>query len=173
MFSRGRRIGMNAINQRAEEVALRENVHSFVEQRIGTQEHAPDFMRQFPGVRSCVVGRGCTSAAVAKRMCSSGFGVFSELDPGYYGKGLYFTLDADYALRYTQSDPTVDGLHVLVVGYAVIGSPFPVIEQPEDSPHHSDKSLSTPQLMAIPNVDSESSVAVHRESHRSAQLCIV
>lgn len=39
-----------------------------------------------------------TNADVAFKICSTGFSALSTLDEGYYGKGIYFTSSAHYAL---------------------------------------------------------------------------
>jgi len=39
----------------------------------------------------------CTSRGAATKICEMGFAALASEDPGYFGQGMYFTPDADYA----------------------------------------------------------------------------
>eukprot|EP01124_Arcella_intermedia_P023228 TRINITY_DN3640_c0_g1_i1.p1 TRINITY_DN3640_c0_g1~~TRINITY_DN3640_c0_g1_i1.p1 ORF type:complete len:605 (+),score=126.66 TRINITY_DN3640_c0_g1_i1:111-1925(+) len=69
-----------------------------------------------------------TSGAIAKKICENGFVALSILDQGFYGKGIYFTCHALYAIPYTISkkSPT------LIISLIVPANIYPVTEHPED-----------------------------------------
>jgi len=50
-----------------------------------------------------------TAAGVAAKILNTGFSNLSLLDAGYYGRGIYFTRSAMYALPYygTKKDPAI------------------------------------------------------------------
>jgi len=39
----------------------------------------------------------CTSRGAATKICETGFAALASVDPGYFGQGMYFSPDADYA----------------------------------------------------------------------------
>mmetsp|Transcript_70691 Transcript_70691/g.166679 ORF Transcript_70691/g.166679 Transcript_70691/m.166679 type:complete len:642 (+) Transcript_70691:22-1947(+) len=41
----------------------------------------------------------CTTRSKAAKICETGFAALATEDPGFYGQGMYFTPDADYAWR--------------------------------------------------------------------------
>jgi len=67
-----------------------------------------------------------TDEAVAYSIITTSFVALAKGDAGYYGKGLYFTMSAEYALPYfaTKPSPTV------LICYLISGNSFPVIEHP-------------------------------------------
>ncbi len=73
----------------------------------------------------------CCSEAAALSIAETGFANLSRTDPGYFGQGLYFTLDADYAWEvYGPLVRARGGRPVLVVAWVCMGSVYPVIENP-------------------------------------------
>jgi len=68
-----------------------------------------------------------TSLAIAWKVAEKGFVAISKLDEGFYGKGIYFTTHALYALPYfgTKAHPSI------LVTYVLPGEPYPVIEAHE------------------------------------------
>jgi len=64
---------------------------------------------------------GCTSKDAAEKMCSTGLKIAAKTDPGYYGKGIYFTTNVEYSLKYG---------NFLVICWIIIGNVYPVIEFP-------------------------------------------
>jgi len=68
-----------------------------------------------------------TDEAVATSIITTSFVALAKGDAGYYGKGLYFTTSAEYALPYfaTKPSPTV------LICYLITGNSYPVIEHPK------------------------------------------
>jgi len=67
-----------------------------------------------------------TSFAVAWKVCGTGFANLSSLDDGFYGKGIYFTTYAIYALPYfaTKDQPSI------IVSFLLPGNTYPCTEHP-------------------------------------------
>jgi len=67
-----------------------------------------------------------TDLTVARLICTSGFASLSSLDAGFYGRGIYFTSCAWYALPYflSRRDPTI------IISWVTLGNAYPVIESP-------------------------------------------
>jgi hypothetical protein len=65
-----------------------------------------------------------TDKDVAFKICDSGFSNLSLLDAGYYGRGMYFTRSAYYALPYygTKKEPAV------LICLTIPGNSYPVVE---------------------------------------------
>lgn len=59
-----------------------------------------------------------------------GFASLNSLDPGFFGRGIYLTSNAEYALRYAGTKPAI------VIAWILPGHPYPVVED-----HKSDESL--------------------------------
>jgi hypothetical protein len=70
-----------------------------------------------------------TDENVAYSIITTSFVALAKGDAGYYGKGLYFTTSAEYALPYfaTKPSPTV------LICYLITGNSYPVIEHPKSS----------------------------------------
>jgi len=69
-----------------------------------------------------------TSNIKAWKICSTGFAALQSLDSGYYGKGIYFTTCALYALPYFSNfeKPTV------IISWVIPGNVYPVVESHKD-----------------------------------------
>jgi len=69
-----------------------------------------------------------TSEDAAWKITRNGFGTLSKTDPGFYGKGVYFTSDLGYALRYA---PPLEGTgaKMLLISLVTPGNIFPVVEE--------------------------------------------
>jgi hypothetical protein len=67
-----------------------------------------------------------TGRFVAEKIAETGFAALSSLDAGYYGKGIYFTSYAVYAISYccSQSHPA------LVLSWIFPGNVYAVVEKP-------------------------------------------
>jgi len=67
-----------------------------------------------------------TDETVAYSIITTSFVALAKGDAGYYGKGLYFTTSAEYALPYyaTKPSPTV------LICFLITGNSYPVIEHP-------------------------------------------
>jgi hypothetical protein len=67
-----------------------------------------------------------TDESVAYSIITTSFVALAKGDAGYYGKGLYFTTSAEYALPYfaTKPSPTV------LICFLITGNSYPVIEHP-------------------------------------------
>jgi len=64
-----------------------------------------------------------TDELKAYKICNGGFASLNTLDAGYFGKGIYMTSYAEYALHYsTGSTPSI------IITYILPGHPYPVIE---------------------------------------------
>jgi len=89
---------------------------------------------QFPhnkesGVKSIPVLQGLRNPEVAWKIAQTGMASLSQLDDGYYGSGMYFTSNTEYAVDlYTSSNK--DGYHILMMCWILIGNPFPCTEIP-------------------------------------------
>jgi len=60
-------------------------------------------------------------------ICQNGFALIPNIDEGYYGKGIYFTSDIDYASFFSSS--TERG-KIMLVAMVAPGNPFPISEHP-------------------------------------------
>jgi len=69
-----------------------------------------------------------TDAAIARKIIDTGFSAISSLDAGFYGRGIYFTSKAQYALPYfaTKAHPC------LILCLTMPGNTFPVYEGYQD-----------------------------------------
>ena len=71
------------------------------------------------------VWHGCKREIISP-LISDGFAALGQLDNGWFGKAIYFTSSAEYAVRYTNSTGC------LIMCYVVLLNPFPVIS--DDAP---------------------------------------
>jgi len=73
-----------------------------------------------------------TTEEAAWSIAENGFGTVSVLDEGFFGKGMYFTSNFEYASLYAalkqKSNPSKN--KVFVVALVIPGNPFPVTEHP-------------------------------------------
>ena len=67
-----------------------------------------------------------TSEAAVWKICQQAFGQVSTLDGGYFGRGIYFSGNFEYASRYSQSI----GPKLFILAAVLPGNPFPVTENP-------------------------------------------
>ena len=83
-------------------------------------------------VRVHTVFHGVESMAVAEKVMNTGFAQLSKTDEGWFGKGIYFSHDIDYALipEYAKED-SQSKVKTIIVCQVVAGNPYPVIEHPE------------------------------------------
>jgi len=65
-----------------------------------------------------------TDEDIAWKIASSGFAALSSLDNGWFGRGIYFTSSALYALPYYSSKPKP----CVIISFLIPGNPFPVTE---------------------------------------------
>ena len=54
----------------------------------------------------------------------------SATDPGYFGQGMYFTFELDYAAQF--GDPDAQGDIIILVCNVVVFKMHPVLEVPSD-----------------------------------------
>lgn len=71
------------------------------------------------------VWHGC-KREIAPELISNGFAALGQLDHGWFGKAIYFTSSAEYAMKYTNSSGC------LIMCYVIVLNPFPVIS--DDAP---------------------------------------
>jgi len=65
------------------------------------------------------------------QIAQTGFAVVATRDEGWYGRGIYFTSHADYALYY--AEPNSRGEKIITINYVVPGNVYPVCENPKES----------------------------------------
>lgn len=88
-------------------------------------DHFSDYVDHFPWNKHlklpvvCML-QGSTKTA-SESISENGFSVVATLDPGYYGKGIYFTHDLDYAMAYGK---------VVIVSMIIPGNIFPITKNP-------------------------------------------
>merc|ERR1712137_1239663 len=130
------------------EPAIAEGGAEIVEARRAVLER---FFRTYPSacplagglenVRVWIAFAAAPSEEVARKVLLGGFAKLSTLDPGFYGSGIYLTLDAArYAVeRYGQQTFNTDKATgivdrskpvALLVAAVVVGNAFPVVELP-------------------------------------------
>jgi len=63
-----------------------------------------------------------TDLEKAFKICNGGFASLNTNDAGFYGKGIYMTSVAEYALRYAGAKPAI------IITYIMPGNPYPVVE---------------------------------------------
>jgi len=74
-----------------------------------------------------------TSESKAWKICTTGFAALQTLDSGFFGKGIYFTTSALYAIPYFAPH----GKHAaIIISYILPGNVYPVTED-----HQSDRGL--------------------------------
>ena len=82
---------------------------------------------EYPEARA-VLAVHCTSVAVAERVCFKGeFSVLQLNDSGLFGEGIYLTLEAEYALKYSWGREEDD--NTLVVAVVTCGNAYPVTDK--------------------------------------------
>jgi len=83
-------------------------------------------------VRVWLAFQATSSEMVARAILHGQFAKLSSVDPGYYGKGLYFTLGMLYALEEYGFNPDVHNLDVvpLLVCVVLVGNALPIVERP-------------------------------------------
>ena len=69
-----------------------------------------------------------TTEDAAWKVAENGFGTVATRDQGYFGKGMYFTSDFDYAANYARATPEGDAL--FMVSLVIPGNSYPVTEAP-------------------------------------------
>merc|ERR1719323_813831 len=82
-----------------------------IEWRSATQAHFDEYQflqledrsmgpaRHLDRVRVAIAYAAVPSVEVAKAILQGNFAVLSTLDPGWFGQGIYFTLDPEYAIE--------------------------------------------------------------------------
>lgn len=107
-------------------------------------------------VRLHTVFYGCRGKETALEICKSGFAQLAALDLGWYGQGLYFTFDLEYARQYAvEKNPKAPCLLVCDVA---LGNVYPVTERADG--HHS--LLGKPP---VPRYDAHMVVVQPRSGH--------
>lgn len=89
----------------------------------------PYFDDEFPDVKLVPVWHG-TQRENLPSLLSAGYGAFCDTDGGYFGPGIYTTLEAEYAQMYAdQFAPMVMENGVLILNLGITYSSFPIIRQ--------------------------------------------
>jgi len=63
-------------------------------------------------------------------ICQNGFACVATTDEGFYGKGIYFTSDLEYASQYAKKEES--GVRNILVALLIPGDFFPVVEHPHE-----------------------------------------
>jgi len=71
-----------------------------------------------------------TSEEVVWQICQTGYAVVATRDDGWYGRGIYFTSSAQYAMYYAKQN--TQGEKILTLNFLVPGAIYPVIEDPRN-----------------------------------------
>ena len=74
-----------------------------------------------------------TNEHMCWKIAQTGFATVATLDAGWYGKGIYFTSNLEYARHYSQLalSNSTGTFHFVILSLVSPGNPFPVIEHPE------------------------------------------
>jgi len=75
-----------------------------------------------------------TSQEVAWKIIQTGFTTVATLDDGFYGRGIYFTSNLEYASYYSGLATKKTGNNYILVTLVIPGNIYPVTEAP-NSPH--------------------------------------
>jgi len=70
-----------------------------------------------------------TSQQKAKSIMKLGFINAATLDEGWFGKGVYFTTNIDYAIKYSMISSKSEDELCLLCSYVIISNPFPITEE--------------------------------------------
>ena len=77
----------------------------FIDELIKTEEKC--FLNQDPTKPSIIPMLQGSSEEAVWQICQQGFSTVSETDDGFYGKGIYFTSDFQYANQYAKKVPAM------------------------------------------------------------------
>jgi len=108
------------LQQTAEQIEWRKNIldqTSRIENLCAGKFH-------FPNTQLRLMFHATSSKDIALKICSTGFASLATTDAGYYGQGIYFTPNLDYAT-------SCYGENVLVCA-VLTGNSYPVIESPDE-----------------------------------------
>ena len=93
----------------------------------------PSLAPDIPGLSGVKVVLGFHAAPneeVARSILGGNFAILASLDDGYFGQGIYVTLDAEYAIEeYGRRQHGQDCVALLVCAI-IVGSAYPVVEMP-------------------------------------------
>eukprot|EP01127_Copromyxa_protea_P024187 TRINITY_DN9391_c0_g1_i1.p1 TRINITY_DN9391_c0_g1~~TRINITY_DN9391_c0_g1_i1.p1 ORF type:complete len:1293 (-),score=185.35 TRINITY_DN9391_c0_g1_i1:106-3984(-) len=81
-----------------------------------------------PGAPIILPGIHGTDIKLAWKICETGFANLSSLDDGFFGKGIYFTTYALYALTYLEKK----NQPAMMVSWVLPGNTYPVTENSQD-----------------------------------------
>ena len=74
------------------------------------------------------------SEEIAQSILKGGFAVLASHDAGFYGQGIYLSLDAEYSIEQYGLHPrqrNLSGDVPLLVCATICGNPFPIVEMPQ------------------------------------------
>jgi succinyl-CoA synthetase beta subunit len=109
-------------------IAARRKVNAAWRALTGSKPWAEQLAKHFPNVSLVPVVRASNPNFVITNACY-GFPNINTRDPGYFGKGHYFTTYMDYAAKY-KSEGTALRSEVFFVGLVATACVFPVVEDP-------------------------------------------
>jgi len=78
-----------------------------------------------------------TDYSIALKICNAGFAKLCQLDPGFYGKGIYFSSNLEYCVPYFsyRAHPA------FIITFVVPGNSYPIIEKADDEKNFFGKAL--------------------------------
>uniref|UniRef100_A0A6B2KWM3 PARP catalytic domain-containing protein n=1 Tax=Arcella intermedia TaxID=1963864 RepID=A0A6B2KWM3_9EUKA len=94
------------------------------------QKYAKKFKEWVPGDVPIIPVFHGTNMPVALKIAQTGFSTVATLDPGFYGRGIYFTTSLAYASLYSKGAKATSLCHI-IVSLVSPGNVYPVIEHPK------------------------------------------
>ena len=109
------------------------------------------------------------SEEIARKILLGGFANLGKRDAGFYGSGIYVTLDLDYCMQYASD---ARGSTPVIVCAFVMGVAFPIVESPKNPNGFLGKPLvkADTHLVVVSRID-DTSEPVPFESWESTRTC--
>eukprot|EP00039_Didymoeca_costata_P014896 m.246017 g.246017 ORF g.246017 m.246017 type:complete len:1131 (+) comp16112_c0_seq1:109-3501(+) len=81
-----------------------------------------------PGYQVLTVYHGLANGdlGLAKQICSTGFGTFAQRNSGWFGSGVYFTPDLDYAVAFAKTAKKAKTEPIVIVCNILVFQPYPL-----------------------------------------------
>jgi len=104
------------------QIKKKQNVYDFFQSSLDNYEfNSNRNMKLMLGVHG-------TSEAAVWSICQSGFASLATVDEGWYGRGMYFTSNANYAAKYSK-----EKVKIFIISYLIPGNIYPVTEEAKGS----------------------------------------
>lgn len=93
------------------------------------------------GIKIIPVFHAVKNEQIAWNICETGFANLSLLDSGFYGRGIYFTSNLEYAQLYANDNMNKNSTKknklndefIVILSFILIGNVYPVIENPYEN----------------------------------------